>query len=221
MVTGRRAAPLAALAEKIGAVAEEVDVLDAEAVSRVVARHDGIDISFNAMGIGQEGIQGTPLTDLPLEKFQAPIHAYLTGHFLTARAAARVMAQRGEGVVITLTANPAATATPLVGGMGPAWAGVEALTRVLAAELGPQGVRAMCLRADGIPETATIDTVFGLHARARNLSTADFTAGMRALTLNHRLPTLAEVAAAAVYLASDESAVLTGATLDVSGGRLG
>jgi NAD(P)-dependent dehydrogenase (short-subunit alcohol dehydrogenase family) len=228
-LTGRHLDPLDAAVKEIVAEdgyaqAEQVDALDAEAVTahadRIAREHNGIDISFNAIGIPQHSIQGVALADLPLDRFQAPIHAYLTSHFLTAQAAARHMMAQGSGVVITLTATPSRAAAPLVGGMAPAWAGVEAMTRVLAAELGPHGVRVVCLRPDAIPETATIDTVYGLHALATGITTAEFTEAMRARTLLRRLPTLAQVAGTAVYLATDDAAAVTGATLNLSCGSI-
>ncbi len=227
-LTGRRPDTLDALRKEItagGGAAQvaEVDALDATAVrehAAEVARSGGLDISFNAIGLPQEGIQGVPLVDLPLDRFQAPIHAYLTAHFLTAQAAARQMAESGRGVIITLTAAPVRSAVPLVGGMAPAWAGVEALTRVLAAEVGPRGVRVVCLRPDGIPETGTIDVVYGLHAKAVGITTGEFAEAARQHTLLKRMPTLAQVATAAVFLASDESAAMTATALNLSGGSI-
>jgi NAD(P)-dependent dehydrogenase (short-subunit alcohol dehydrogenase family) len=229
VLTGRDRAAVEAAAKEIvadGGTAEaaQVDALDAAAVDAhaedVVRRHGGIDISFNAIGLAQPGIQGTALVDLALDRFTAPIHTYLTSHFLTARAAGRQMARQGSGVIITLTASPGRAAAPFVGGMAPAWAGVEALTRVLAAELGPSGVRVVCLRPDGIPETATIDVVFGLHADALGITRAQFTDAMRERTLLKRLPTLAEVAGTAVFLASADAGAMTGAAANLSGGSL-
>ena len=228
-LAGRTLDPVATVAKDItaeGGVAEaaRVDALDAAAVREhaddVAARHGGIDISFNAIGLPQSGVQGTALVDLDLDRFTAPIHTYLTSHFLTAQAAGRHMAQRGSGVIITLTAAPGRSAAPLIGGMGPSWAAIEALTRGFAAELGPHGVRVVCLRPDGIPQTATIDVVFGLHAQALGITTAQFTAMMAERTLLRRLPTLAEVAGAAVFLASADAGAMTGTALNLSGGSL-
>jgi NAD(P)-dependent dehydrogenase (short-subunit alcohol dehydrogenase family) len=229
LLTGRHPDVLDAMVKEIvaeggQAKATQVDALDGDAVrahaDNVAREHGSIDISFNATGIPQPGIQGVALADLPLAQFQAPVHAYLTSHFLTAQTAARHMKAQGSGVVVTLTATPSRAAAPFVGGMAPAWAGVEALTRVLAAELGPYGVRVVCLRPDAIPETATIDTVFGLHANALGITTAEFTEAMRARTLLRRLPTLAEVAATAVYLASDDAGAVTGAIANLSSGSI-
>src|SRR4051794_28135666 len=228
-LTGRTLDAVDAVAKDIaaeGGSAEtaQVDAMDAAAVRHhaedVVARHGGIDISFNAIGLAQPGVQGTALVDLDLDRFTAPIHTYLTSHFLTAQAAGRHMARRGSGVIITLTAAPSRLAAPLIGGMGPSWAGIEALTRGFAAELGPRGVRVVCLRPDGIPQTGTIDVVFGLHAQALGITTAQFTAMMAERTLLGRLPTLAEVAGAAVFLASTDAGAMTGAALNLSGGSL-
>ncbi len=228
-LTGRDLDGVETVAKQItasGGYAEtaRVDALDETAIEEhaadVVQRHRGIDISFNAVGLAQAGIQGTALVDLPLDRFTAPVHTYLVSHFLTARAAGRRMAAQGSGVIITLTAPPSRIAAPFVGGMAPAWAGIEALTRVLAAELGPRGVRVVGLRPDGIPETATIDVVFGLHARALGITRDEFTAAMADRTLLKRLPTLAQVASAAVFLASDEASAMTGAVANVSAGSV-
>lgn len=229
LLTGRNLDRLEATGKEItagGGYAEaaRLDALDAtlvrEHADRVVDRHGGIDISFNAIGLPQPGIQGTALADLALARFQAPIHTYLTSHFLTAQAAGRHMANQNSGVIITLTATPGRAALALVGGMAPAWAGVEALTRVLAAELGPHGVRVVCLRSAAIPETATIDVVFGLHAQALGITRSEFTEAAQDQTLLKRLPTLADVAATAVFLASAEATAITGTVTNLSAGSL-
>src|SRR6478609_3300558 len=93
-LTGRTLDAVEAVAKDInaaGGVAEaaQIDALDAAAVrahaADVAARHGGIDISFNAIGLPQPGVQGTALVDLGLGPFTAPIHTYLTSHFLTAQ----------------------------------------------------------------------------------------------------------------------------------------
>jgi NAD(P)-dependent dehydrogenase (short-subunit alcohol dehydrogenase family) len=97
----------------------QVDALDERAVEEhadAVAREAGrIDVSFNAIGIPQQGIQGIPLVELSPESFGLPIRTYTTAQFLTARAAARRMVEHGSGVILTLTATPARLAAPLVG----------------------------------------------------------------------------------------------------------
>jgi NAD(P)-dependent dehydrogenase (short-subunit alcohol dehydrogenase family) len=228
-LTGRNLAALDPVAKEItaaGGVAETavVDALDEQAVERhadaLVAKAGSLDISFNAIGIPQQGIQGAPLVDLPAASFGLPVTIYTNSHFLTARGAARRMLTQGSGVILTLTATPARLAAPLVGGMAPAWAGIEALTRILSAELGPHGIRAVCLRPDAIPETATIDVVYGLRAKTLGLPAAEFQAVAEGMTHRRRLPTLAEVANAAAFIASDQASAITGTVVNLSGGTL-
>ena len=131
------------------------------------------------------------------------------------------MIEHGSGVIITLTATPSRKAAPLVGGMPAAWSVIEALTRSLAVELGPRGVRAVCLRPDGIPETDTITEVFGLHAAAYGMpSNKDFQSMMETMTQLKRLPNLKEVADTAVFIASDRASAITGTVINISCGSI-
>jgi NAD(P)-dependent dehydrogenase (short-subunit alcohol dehydrogenase family) len=226
-LSGRRRASVETVAKEITAAggtarAAEVDALDERAVeahlAAVVAEAGRVDVSFNAIGIAQVGIQGIPLVALPLASFALPIETYTRAHFLTARAAARVMTKAGGGVILVHTPSPARSGTPLVGGMALAWASLEALTQTLSAELGAQGVRAVCLRTTGLPETPTIDVVYGLHAEALGIQPAQFRALIESRTHRQRSNTLAEVADAAVFAASDRGAALTGTTVNLTGG---
>jgi NAD(P)-dependent dehydrogenase (short-subunit alcohol dehydrogenase family) len=228
-LTGRDTDALDAVAGEIRAAGGSadtavVDALDEAAVEAhldtVVRAAGSVDVSFNAVSLPQTGIQGTLLEDIPADDFARPIAAYTRAHFLTARAAGRRMTGQGAGVILTITSTPARTATPRMGGMAPAWAAVEALSRGLAAELGPRGVRAVCLRAAAMPETSQIDEVYGLHAGAYGISRAEFQTRSEALTLRKRLPTVAEVADAAAFVASDQAAAITGTVLNLSGGMI-
>ena len=194
-LTGRNPARLKSLAAEIaaaGGAAEfaAVDALDEQAVElhldAVVAQAGGLDVSFNAIGIPQPGIQGVPLTDLPVENFLLPVMTYARAHFLTARGAARRMVVRKAGVILMHTPEPARSGAPLIGGMGPAWAAMEALTRDLAAEYGAMGIRPVCLRSTGLPETGTITVVFGLHAKAIGLPREEFQAMMEGMSHHRR-----------------------------------
>ena len=107
-LAGRTPATLDRVAEEIftvGGVAEtaRVDALDELAVEKhigeVVEQAGGIDVSFNAISI--KDVQLTPLVEMPREDFASPIVAGTTTHLFTARAARR-MAERGSGVILTL-----------------------------------------------------------------------------------------------------------------------
>ncbi|MEU8310705.1 SDR family oxidoreductase [Actinomadura sp. NPDC048955] len=228
-LAGRSSAGLEKTAEKIqaaGGVTDvaTVDVLDAEAVqahaSAVAQSAGSLDISFNAVSLPQTGIQGIPFVSLPLENFDLPMATYPKANFLTARAAAHHMTDQGSGVILTITASPSRTAVPFMGGMAPAWAAIEALSRGLAAELGPHGVRVVCLNAAGMPETPQLAEVYGLHADAHGIPRDAFHARMADRTLRKQLPTVAEIANVAAFVASDRAAAMTGAIANLSGGMI-
>src|SRR5215218_4243128 len=176
-VTGRLRAPVEVVVKDIvsaggSAEAAEVDAFDERAVERhlrsVIDQAGRIDISFNAVGIPDTKIVGVPLVELDVEQFSLPIAAYTRSYFLTARLAARHMVPNGSGVIMTVTAVPSRTGTPLNGGYGPAQAAKEALTRELSAELAPHGIRVVGLRPYGIPEAGSLREVF--DAKAHGLS---------------------------------------------------
>ena len=229
-LTGHSLDSLEVVAESItmeGGVVE-VDVVDATSehdvnkhFRRMLEKVEKIDISFNAISTPQTGIQGIPLLELSPEAFTFPINFYAFSHFLTARVAGTHMVENGAGVIVTLTATPSRKAAPLVGGMPAAWSVIEALTRSLAVELGGHGVRVVCLRPDGIPETDTITEVFGLHARAYDMpSNKEFQSLMESMTVLKRLPTLVEVANTAAFIASDQASAITGTVINLSCGSI-
>jgi NAD(P)-dependent dehydrogenase (short-subunit alcohol dehydrogenase family) len=193
-------------------------------VAAVVKKAGTIDVSFNAIGISgaqvaQEGLQGVPLAQLSVERFLLPITTYARASFVTARAAARRMVEQRSGVIMMHTPEPARVGAPLIGGMAIGWAAMEALTRGLSAELASAGVRAVCLRSTGLPETRTIDFVFDVHAKALNVSRSQFQAMMEGMSHTRRSNTLAEVAEAAVLVASDRASGLTGTVVNLTAGK--
>lgn len=125
-----------------------------------------------------------------------------------------------SGVILTITASPSRTAVPLMGGMAPAWAAVESLSRGLAAELGPSGVRVICLNAAGMPESPQLNEVYSLHADAYGVSREAFHARMADRTLRKQLPTIAEVANVAAFAASDRASGMTGTIANLTGGMI-
>ena len=207
------------------AAAAEVDALDEKAIehhlSSVIRDAGRIDISFNAITpVPQPRVQGLPIAKLPVDSFTAPIAAYTRSHFLTARAAARRMVEKNSGVILMHTPEPARLGAALVGGMGPAWAAMEAFNRNLSAEFGAHGVRSVCIRSTGLPETQTIDIVFGLHAAAMGISREQFKGFIESLTHRKRSSTLAEVANTAAWLASDQASGITGTVVNLTGGLI-
>jgi len=105
-------------------------------------------------------------------------------------------------------------------GMSSAWAAIEALSRSLSAELATQGIRAIRLRTTGLPETKTIETVFGIHAKALGLKPSEFQRLQESAAHTKRSTTLSELANAAVFAASDLSIGMTGAVVNFTGGTI-
>jgi len=212
------------VAEGGTADAAQVDALDETAVEQhldgVIKSAGKIDVSFNAIGIAQQGIQGVPLTELSQDCFALPVTTYATSQFITARAAARRMIKQRSGVILMHTPEPARLGIPLVGGMGPAWAAMEGLSRQLSAELAAHGVRSVVLRTTGIPETATIDVVFDLHARSAGMTRQQFRSLVESTTHRRQSTTLAELANVAAFVASDRANAMTGTVANLTGGAV-
>jgi NAD(P)-dependent dehydrogenase (short-subunit alcohol dehydrogenase family) len=230
-LAGRTLAKLERVARDVsdaGGEAEtaQVDALDERAVNAhadaVAARAGHLDIAVNAVGIVH--VQGTPFADLSLEDYALPITAYTRTNFITAKAAARHMIPAGRGVILTVSTPGSRMAGTGFLGYGVTCAAVEALTRLLAAELGPSGVRVNCLRPHAIPEAAARGShsrdVFRPAAERAGVTVEAMLEGAAAATLLRRLPTLDEVASFAAFLASDRAGAVTGAVANLSCGAL-
>jgi NAD(P)-dependent dehydrogenase (short-subunit alcohol dehydrogenase family) len=223
-LAGRTPAALDAVAAGIadaGGTAETaaVDARDEAQVIRhadaIVARAGSLDVSFNAIAV--DHIQGVPLAELSEADVVDPVAGRVATHLLTARAAARHMSERGRGVILTFTADAARLAYPNIGSFGIACAAVEGLTRALAAELGPRGIRVVCLRSMGSPAAPGVAAVWDMHFGDQS---ADVVGARAALTLLKRVPTLAEVGNVAALMASDHASPLTATVVNVGCGEI-
>jgi NAD(P)-dependent dehydrogenase (short-subunit alcohol dehydrogenase family) len=220
-VTGRTLDPVKTLATEITAAggkaeALEVDALDAQAVNQCVngiMRLTGtLDVSFNAIGL--EDRQGVPLTEMVQEDFVRPVRIAMETQFITSTAAGRIMKRQQSGVILSLTATPGGIGYPNVGGFGPACCAIEGLSRNLASELGPFGVRVVNIRSGGSPDSR----VFREAIEQGGEKVADFIGKMKDDTMLKALPSMADVANLAVFLVSPLAAKITGVTVDVTCG---
>ena len=228
-LTGRRRAPVDAVAAGIGDTggsveAAEVDALDERAVdahlASVIDKAGRVDVSFNAVGVSGASILGAPLVDLEVERFALPFAAFATSYFVTARLSARRMVAQKAGVIMTVSALPSRVGGPLLGGFGPAQAAKEALTRSLSAELAPHGIRVVGLRPHAMPETGTMKEVFEIRARTSGVTWDQWYEAMASRTHPRRLTTLVELADVAAFIASDRASGLTGTTVNLSMGNV-
>jgi NAD(P)-dependent dehydrogenase (short-subunit alcohol dehydrogenase family) len=123
--------------------------------------------------------------------------------------------QRGRAAI------PSSLATPLVGGFEAAGAAVQGLSRTLAGEFGPQGIRVIGLQPDAIQESAALLETLGLHAKAAGLTREEVQTSIERRMLLRRLPTLAEVANVASFMASDRASAMTGTVVNLTCGAIG
>jgi NAD(P)-dependent dehydrogenase (short-subunit alcohol dehydrogenase family) len=97
-------------------------------------------------------------------------------------------------------------------------AAVEAFSHTLAAEVGPQGIRVVCLRSSGSPEAPGVKEAFKRHAKAAGMTLEEWQDSYKKQTLPRRLTTLAEVADMAVFMASDRASAVTGTAVNLTCG---
>lgn len=230
-LAGRTRAKLESVANEIrssGGTADiaEIDALDERAVETyidaVAGKAGTIDVVLNAIGILH--VQGAPLAELSLEDFAHPINAYVRAHFISAKAAARHMAKQRSGVILLISTPGSRLPGTGYLGYGVACAAKEGLSRLLAAELAPSGIRVLCIMPHAIPEASARGShsrkVFEPIATKAGMSVNEMLAGAAEGTLLKRLPTLAEVGDMAAFMASDRAAAVTGTVINMSSGAL-
>ena len=202
-----------ATARKLGrrrAIALHTDVARAGSVGdgfEVIDRTWGrIDIAVTNAAI--EPI--VPFLDLPEATWDRIVDVNLKGTFLVAQAAARRMAKRRRGVIITLSSVNAEVARPESAAYAATKGGVRQLTKAMAVALAPHGIRVNAIGP------GTVVTGLTRHL----LKDRRWRAAVDARTPLQRVAAPREIGEVAVFLASDASSYMTGSTVYVDGGRL-
>jgi NAD(P)-dependent dehydrogenase (short-subunit alcohol dehydrogenase family) len=201
----RTAAAIAAAGTEAYPIA--VDISDPEQVehmTRLVVRRWGkIDILVNNAGIGLN----KPFLDTTLAEWDRTLRVNLTGTFLCAQAVAREMVGRGTGRIVNVASISGQRGGQGRSAYGAAKAGVILLTRVMAVELAPRGVNVNAIA----PGPVDTEQSRGTHTPAtRRAYHSRIPVGRYG---EHR-----EIAAAALFLASDAASFVNGAVLNVDGG---
>ncbi|MCY0905226.1 SDR family NAD(P)-dependent oxidoreductase [Arthrobacter sp. H14-L1] len=151
-----------------------------------------------------------PLERMSLDEWRAAVDANLTATFVTIAAILPGMKQRGRGSIVTLSSAASRRPTPQSPvAYAAAKAGIEVLTKWLAAEAGPSGVRVNCIA----PETIMTE-------RNEQMIPAEVQERLAQTHPLRRLGSPQDVARAAVYLASDQAEWVTGIILDIAGGAV-
>ena len=214
VVLGRREAPLEAVTEMIardgGAAAwYSVDVTDADRVAEVFAsigeREGHIDVLINNAGTTIV----KPTVDLEEGEWTSVVRTNVTGAFLCAKAAGKVMLRQGSGSIINVASMSAFVGQPNRAAYGSSKAAVVQLTRNLAVEWGPSGIRVNCL-APGYTHSPLLDDLLD-----RRIIDPGKIIGRTPL---RRIADADDHVGPALFLASDMSRFVTGQTLLVDGG---
>jgi NAD(P)-dependent dehydrogenase (short-subunit alcohol dehydrogenase family) len=183
------------------------DVADAASASTVtqavLAEFGGIDVLVNCAGI----VALAPAEDLALEAWDATLDVNLKGTFLMSQAAGRGMLGRRRGKIINIASQAASVGLDQHAAYCASKAGVLGLTRALAVEWGGRGVTVNCIS----PTVVLTD----LGRKAWDGAKGE---AMRALIPTGRFAEPEEIAALAVFLASDASDMINGADILVDGG---
>jgi 3-oxoacyl-[acyl-carrier protein] reductase len=183
-------------------------------VQHAVTELGRVDVMANIAGI----IVQAPVVDLDDDTLERILAVNLTGVFRGCRAAARVMSTQGSGSIVNMASAAIDTPSPGLAGYGMAKAAVVQLTRVLATEIGPHGVRVNAV-APGFVVTAMTSRHF--TAADGTVDEPHRTAVLGAVARTTPLRTVGQpedVAYAVLYLASDASRFVTGQVLRPNGG---
>lgn len=197
--------------------AEVADVTDPVSIDafldRLEADWGGADVVCANAGIG--GPAGR-IEALALDDWRACLAVNLDGAFLTCRWAARVMRAQGSGVILLTSSVSGLFGFPFRTPYVAAKWGIVGLAKALASELGPSGVRVNAI-CPGAVEGPRMDRVVAMEAEARGVSPDEVRAGFTDGVALRRFVTADDVAAMALFLASDGAAAITGQALAVDG----
>jgi 3-oxoacyl-[acyl-carrier protein] reductase len=191
-----------------GIFQQQVDITDETAVARAyadaLAQLGRIDVLVNSAGITGPTL---PVQDFPLEAWLKVMAINLTGTFLCSRAVVGGMAAQGYGRIVNLASIAGKEGNAGQSAYSASKAAVIALTKSMGKELAQSNVRINCI-APAMIESALLDQM-PASKRAENLAKIPM----------GRAGTVTEIAAMAVWMASEECSFTTGATFDASGGR--
>ncbi len=186
------------------AVAIVADMSDPLQIAAAMKDFGEIDVLINNAGIVRFGT----LLELELESVQSVIDINLRAPFLAAQAAARVMQQKGGGVIINMTSINAIHPAPAVGFYAATKAALASLTSLMAIEWGPLGIRVNAVAPGFIDAGMSAPVFANPEVRAKRSGGVPL----------RRLGTEADVVNAVLYLVSDQASYVNGHQLVIDGG---
>ena len=182
----------------------------ARLVEGALAAFGRLDVLVNNAGISQTGV---PIADLPAEDWERMLRINLSGPFYLIKAVLPHMRQRRSGHIVNLSSNVTQRFPATYGAYTVSKAGVDALTRVLAKEEGPNGIR-----VNAIAPGPIATDMFAQALAVMGPERAD--AFVKSIPLG-RTGQLEEIASAVRFLVSEAASYLTGQVVYVNGGGPG
>jgi 3-oxoacyl-[acyl-carrier protein] reductase len=229
-LAGRTKAGLDAVAKQINANGGEaqtalVDVLDDPGLVRyvdgIMTQVGRIDIVLDAAGpLAKAYGNGKSAADLSVEEFMVPLATMVRSRFITARAAARHMIKQHSGVIIFVTGSPARGHAPGTTAIGAAFGAIESFTENLAFEIGPLGVRVVCLRTLANTDSRSIQDTMEFLASQLPITKDQAIARIAQSSFLKVAATVQDTANAAVFIASDRARMLTGTVVNATAGAV-
>ena len=175
-------------------------------VAEAIGALGGLDLVFNSAGIGDDLL---PVHEQSVDRWQRVIDVNLRGTYLMCRAAARPMLAQSHGAIVNVSSIVGLGGFPRRSAYAAAKAGINHLTRTLACEWGPQGIRVNAI-APSYTRTPMVEALLERKAFDPTM--------LEKRTPLGRLALPEEMAQAAVFLLSDWASYITGVVLPVDGG---
>jgi NAD(P)-dependent dehydrogenase (short-subunit alcohol dehydrogenase family) len=175
-------------------------------VSQIIDEYGHIDVLVNNAGINMK----KDLTEVTDEEFQRIILTNVTGVFAISREVAKCMIEKGSGSIINISSMASQYGIPKVIAYSASKSAIEGMTRAMAVELSPKGIRVNCI-APGFIAT-------DMSAKALN-NDPERKNKVMSRTPMGELGSPADIGDSAVFLASDASKYITGVVLPVDGGN--
>ena len=205
VAVSRTANELASLAEEAaGPVEAWVEDVTGDALLARIEALDRLDVLVNNAGTNQP----QPFIEVTDEVLDGMLNLNVRAAFRVARSAARVMMRRGSGSIVNMSSQMGHVGSPRRTVYCMTKHGIEGLTKAMAVELGPHGIRVNTVSPTFIETPLT-------RPFLEDPEFAEFVMGMIAMK---RIGTVDDVAAAVLYLASPASGIVTGTSLRVDGG---
>jgi NAD(P)-dependent dehydrogenase (short-subunit alcohol dehydrogenase family) len=212
VIVGRDQPKLEAACRQLGplcqAVCQDLDDLAAlpRLVQEIISRYGRIDVLVNNAGINHKK-DFTAVTD---EEFQRVLHTNVSAVFVLSREVVKHMEQAGSGVILNISSMAAQYGIPKVIAYTASKTAIEGMTRAMAVELSPKGIRVNCIAPGFIATDMSEKALNGDAERKQKVLSR---------TPMGKLGEPADVGDAAVFLALDGAKYLTGVVLPVDGGN--